>query len=146
MSAATTARSGRRPTLRLVALAVVLVTIGLAGCSQHIPRAYTDKYAKPNFMGQCVKGSPPKFCECVWAKIVKTIPWDEYSKFDAAQAKAKSDKDIPDLPKGIQTAVTQCADQMNGETTTTTKSESKSTTTAKESAPSTTDATTTTAK
>ena len=115
----------------------------MAGCTSRVPTSWDSEFAKPNFMGQCTEGSPKSFCECVWDIMVDTVDRDVYKEFDGAQASAKSAKDIPALPSGIESAVEKCGKKFNGEpsdttsddgsdsdaTTTTSDSSAKSTTT-----------------
>ena len=90
-------------------------------------------------MDQCKDGSPEPFCGCVWDEMVKTVDWDVYTKFDKQQAEAKSSKDIPALPSGIEKAVEKCSKRYSeSETGTTTTEKSSTATTEADEATSTT--------
>lgn len=104
-----------------------IAMVGAVACSTHVPTSYESELAKPNFVDQCVKaGSPKSFCVCVWQEIVDTVPWDEYTKYDKAQAEAKNSDDIPELPKGIKAATNTCAKRVNDAADPTTTTSEKS--------------------
>lgn len=116
-----------------------MTLIVAVGCTSRVPTSWESEYAKPNFMDQCKDGSPEPFCGCVWDEMVKTVDWDVYTKFDKQQAEAKSSKDIPALPSGIEKAVEKCSKRYSeSESGTTTTEKSSTATTEADEATSTT--------
>lgn len=104
---------------------IVAVMALVTGCGSPVPTDWNSESAKPNFMTGCHTegGATKSYCECVFAKMSKTVEWSTYTEFDSAQAEAKSDKDIPPIPSGIKAAMTGCKNtEEAGDTTTTDKS------------------------
>jgi hypothetical protein len=78
--------------LALLAFLVLALT-GCAGVPSNTPEAYDDTLpggtviVESNFMEGCTAGEDgfsPSECECVYAAIVDTIPFDEFKELDDA--------------------------------------------------------------
>lgn len=111
-------------------LTVAIMAI-ISGCGTDVPTSWDSATAKPNFMVGCNTegGASKSYCECVFAKMSKTVEWDTYTEFDSAQASAKTDKDIPPIPSGIKAAMNGCKNTEDADNTTTTAGDAKTTTT-----------------
>lgn len=108
---------------------IIAVMAIATGCGTDVPTSWDSATAKPNFMTGCHTegGATKSYCECVFAKMSKTVDWSDYTEFDSAQAEAKSDKDIPAIPSGIKAAMNGCKNTEDaGSTTTTEKSDESS--------------------
>ncbi len=105
----------------------------LGGCAD-VPNNYNER-AEENFMAGCesesdgASGSSEAYCGCVWSQLEETVPWGDFSEFDKTQQTADQDGQEIEIPSGIQAAIDDCKEEVDGGEAQTSTTEAQTTTT-----------------
>lgn len=87
----------------LIVLAGASLVLAGACSGDDEPNAYNDE-TESNFIESCAAGGDEATCQCMYDKIVETVPFEEFKALD----EELQDNPNAQLPDGLTEAMTSC--------------------------------------